>query len=463
MKQTTIHQGHQANHKNHGADNVPALRFPEFNGEWEKKIFDEIFLFSIGKSIKQNEASPEFETPCVRYGELYHMYNEVITEVINKTNLDKSELLFSDGDEILLPSAGEDPLDIGSASALTIKDVAIGRTINILKPAKENIYSQIFASYFINHKLKQNIAKLAKGVSISNVYNSDLKTLEITLPNLLEQTKIATFLTAVDEKLQALKKKKSLLEAYKKGVMQKLFCLHHDSHDLHDEHDFEGEIINNQEKNQEKKSRQSSKSQKSRFRQENGSNFPDWEVKKLGEVFYSEKGRGISKSKIDGNGKYECVLYGELYTKYNEVIFEVVSKTNEEDGIKSKIGDLLIPSSTTTTGIDLANVTALNKNDVLLGGDITVLRSETKINNVFYAYYLSNHKKEEIASYAQGSTIVHLYYSHIKDMNIDLPCLKEQTLIANFLSSIDQKINNAQTQINQTEGWKKGLLQEMFV
>ncbi len=181
--------------------NIPQLRFPEFQGEWEVRKFDEIFLFSIGKNIKQDEASPEFETPCVRYGELYHMYNEVITEVINKTNLESSELLFSDGNEILLPSAGEDPLDIGSASALTVKDVAIGRTINILKPAKENVYSQIFASYFINHRLKGTIAKLAKGVSISNVYNSDLKTLDITLPNLLEQNKIAFFIRSVDEKI----------------------------------------------------------------------------------------------------------------------------------------------------------------------------------------------------------------------------------------------------------------------
>ena len=159
--------------------NTPTLRFPEFKGEWKKKKFNEIFIFSTGKSIKQNEASPEFETPCVRYGELYHLYDEVITEVINKTNLDKSELTFSQGNEILLPSAGEDPMDIGSASALTIKNVAIGRTINVLRPLMTNVYSQIYVAYHINHKLKKDISKLAKGVSISNVYNSDLKTLKI--------------------------------------------------------------------------------------------------------------------------------------------------------------------------------------------------------------------------------------------------------------------------------------------
>lgn len=116
--------------------NIPSLRFPEFKLElknsYKKHYFKDIFLFSTGKNIKQNEASPEFETPCVRYGELYHMYNEVIFEIINYTNLELSDLHLSDGDEILLPSAGEDPLDIGSASALTIQNVAIGRTINIL-------------------------------------------------------------------------------------------------------------------------------------------------------------------------------------------------------------------------------------------------------------------------------------------------------------------------------------------
>ncbi len=203
------------------------LRFKDENGKefpkWEKKKFDEIFLFSIGRNIKQKEASPEFETPCVRYGELYHLYAEVIKEVINKTNLDKSELLFSEGDEILLPSAGEDPMDIGSASALTISNVAIGRTINILKPKRANAYSQIFVAYYINQVLKKRISTLAKGVSISNVYNSDLKTLEINLPSFTEQIKIASFLSAIDEKINRTENQLQQTQQYKKGLLQKMF------------------------------------------------------------------------------------------------------------------------------------------------------------------------------------------------------------------------------------------------
>lgn len=187
------------------------------------------------------------------------------------------------------------------------------------------------------------------------------------------------------------------------------------------------------------------------------------ELEKIREIFYSEKGRGLSKEKVQSDGKYECILYGELYTKYKEVIVDIKSKTNEEDGLKSQIGDLLIPSSTTTTGIDLANVTAINKENVLLGGDITILRSKEEINNVFYAYYLSNYKKEEIANYAQGTTIVHLYYYHIRNMLIDFPPMEEQTIISQFLLSIDSKIKLENNILEQYQFQKQFLLQNLFI
>ena len=62
----------------------------------------------------------------------------------------------------------------------------------------------------------------------------------------------------------------------------------------------------------------------------------------------------------------------------------------------------------------------------MLGGDISILRSKIDINNVFYAFSLSEYKKFEIAAFAQGSTIVHLSYNHFKVMNIDIPVLEEQ-------------------------------------
>ena len=166
---------------------------------------------------------------------------------------------------------------------------------------------------------------------------------------------------------------------------------------------------------------------------------------------------------MDSRGQFNCILYGELYTTYAEVIFDVVSKTNDEGGTLSKQGDLLVPCSTTTSAIDLANVTALNEDNVRLGGDITILRARKNVNNTFYAYYLSNYKKLEIAKYGQGTTIVHLYYNHFKVMTIDLPSLEEQNKIARFLTSLDESIASVAKQIEATTTFKKGLLQQLFV
>ena len=395
--------------------NIPSLRFPEFNEEWENKKLGEIGDVKMCRRIFNDETLSEGDIPFFKIGSFGKVADAFITKELFLEY--RKKFSYPKKGNVLISAAGT----IGRLVVYNGED-AYYQDSNIVWIANdETLVTDKFLFYTLQ------LAKFkTEGGTIQRLYNSILKSTKFSCSTLKEQTKISSFLTAVDDKLQTLRQKKTLLEEYKKGIMQKIF------------------------------------SQELRFRDDNGNDYPDWEEKKLGEIFYSEKGKGISKNKVIPNGNFECVLYGELYTKYNEVIYNVVSKTNEVDGIKSKVGDLLIPSSTTTTGIDLANVTALNKDDVLLGGDITVLRSEYEINNVFYAYYLSNHKKEEIASYAQGSTIVHLYYSHIKDMEIHFLSLSEQNKIANFLSTIDEKINHCEVQIEKMELWKKGLLQQMF-
>lgn len=409
--------------------NTPRLRFPEFSGGWENRKFEELFLFSTGKNIKQNEASPEYEIPCVRYGELYHMYSEVINTVVNKTNLDRSELLFSDGDEILLPSAGEDPLDIGSASALTINNVAIGRTINILKPGNKNIYSQIYVAYYINHKLKKQISKLAKGVSISNVYNSDLKTLEIILPTLPEQQKIASFLSAMDEKLQALKKKKSLLEQYKKGVMQKIFA------------------------------------QELRFKEDDGSDFLEWEVKTLGEVCEEHllKNSGNKYPEVFSVAKHKGVInqiehLGRSFSSKEIFHYKLIYP-----------GDMVYTKSPTADfpyGIIKQNRTGRI-------GVVSPLYCVFKPLTYALGYLLHEYFSSEINIYNYLNPLVQKGAKNTMNINNDvflngaelnLPMdHAEQTKIANFISAIDEKINHNQDQIEKMEMWKKGLLQKMFV
>ncbi|MEZ9865699.1 restriction endonuclease subunit S [Vibrio sp. 10N.261.51.A4] len=422
---------------------TPRLRLAEFSKapQYTQYKFDDIFVFSSGKNIKQKEASPEFNTPCVRYGELYHMYGEVITETINRTNLDHSELTFSYGNEILLPSAGEDPLDIGSASALMLKDVAIGRTINVLRPKGDIEYSHVYVSYYINEKLRKRISKLARGASISNVYNTDLKTLKANLPELSEQQKIASFLSKVDEKIGLLSEKKDKLTEYKLGVMQQLFNGKW--------HEQDGQLI--------------FMPPTLRFKADDGSEFPDWEERKLGEVLLSHKLGGNYQNSEDttqhplikmGNlGRGSISLKKVEYIKSGEAI-------DHEDRIKE--GDLFFNTRNT---LDLVGKVAIWNNELPEAYyNSNLLRLEFE-NNRFMNYCLNSFNGiSGLRRFATGTTSVAAIYTRdLLKLKIIVPSSDEQIKIVHFLSAIDQKIDLANSELNKAKEWKKGLLQQMFV
>ena len=188
-----------------------------------------------------------------------------------------------------------------------------------------------------------------------------------------------------------------------------------------------------------------------------------WHEVKLGDVFSIKKGQGLSKEELNPLGKNACILYGELYTTYNEVIYNIKSLTNVDSGITSQVGDILIPASTTTTGIDLANATALMVSGVLLGGDINILRCKIQSSPIFFAYLLTHIYKYDIAKLAQGMTIVHLYGEFIKKIKVFIPSdLAEQKAIAEILSKADEEIELLNKKLEAFKQEKKALMQQLL-
>jgi len=182
----------------------------------------------------------------------------------------------------------------------------------------------------------------------------------------------------------------------------------------------------------------------------------------LGEIAKFSKGKGISKAEISEDGEYECIRYGELYTHYGETIIEIQSRTDlkEKELVFSENNDVIIPASGESQ-IDIAKASCVLKSGVALGGDINIIKGE--FDGIFLSYYLNHKKRNEIATLAQGVSVVHLYSSQLSTLELQLPSLKEQNLISKFISVIENKINRTENQIQQTQEWKKGLLQRMFV
>ena len=190
--------------------------------------------------------------------------------------------------------------------------------------------------------------------------------------------------------------------------------------------------------------------------------FPEftepWKTSTLQEIAEFSKGTGISKEQRSETG-LPCILYGELYTTYScEVIEEVVSRTDLDPSnlVKSRSNDVIIPSSGETAE-DIATARCVANDNVLLGGDLNIIRLNEPQDGRFMSYQLNGIRKYDIARIAQGVSVVHLYSNELKKLSASLPSYKEQKKIADFIGLLDKRIAMQNKLIEQLESLIKGI------
>ena len=201
---------------------VPPLRFPEFRdaGPWEAKRLGEIGAIVKGKGISKSDIKPDGTFPCIRYGELYTIYGEVIREVASFTDVDPGNLVLSDENDVILPASGETKEDIATASCVTLKGVALGSDLNIFRSPLNGA----FLAYYVRGNLKSEISKVAQGDSVVHLYPTQLEKLQLAVPsNNNEQQKIAACLGSLDDLIRAEEGRLAALKVHKRGLMQRLF------------------------------------------------------------------------------------------------------------------------------------------------------------------------------------------------------------------------------------------------
>ena len=188
----------------------------------------------------------------------------------------------------------------------------------------------------------------------------------------------------------------------------------------------------------------------------------EWEETTLGKISEITKGSGISKDQLSEQGS-PCILYGELYTKYNsEVIGVVYSRTELESSslVKSKANDVIIPCSG-ETAIDISTARCVPFNNILLGGDLNIIRLKHD-DGGFFAYQLNGARKKDIARVAQGVSVVHLYGENLKHIRVYHPVIEEQKKITRLLSLIDERIATQNKVIEKLESLIKGLNNSLY-
>ena len=280
--------------------------------------------------------------------------------------------------------------------------------------------------------MKYKFARLVEGGNVSNLYYSYLENISINLPCLEEQKKIANFLSTVDKKITNLENTITSLENQKKGLLQQIF------------------------------------SQKLRFKDKNGNNYPNWEKKKLGDIATLKN--GISKSnEAFGHGKKFINLQDIFNKSYifndNYSLVDVTEKELSENNLLK--GDVLfVRSSVKREGVGLPCVIMENLIDTVYSGFI--IRCRFNINENIYLHYkkycfLEFSFRKALLKKSSSSANTNINQDNLSKLYVNLPCLKEQTKIADFLSAFDRKLDNQKAQLEHWKQIKKGLLQQMFV
>lgn len=246
-------------------------------------------------------------------------------------------------------------------------------------------------------------------------------------PAAKEQKKIANFFTAFDCRIALADKKLATLQVIKKGMLQKIF------------------------------------SQETRFRNDDGNEFPSWKTSSIGEISTKQKGNTLSKEDIADDGIIPCILYGQLYTTYGPVARKIYSRTNTlcKGMMLSEADDVVVPVSG-ETALDISTATCIKDANVAIGGDLLILKSDALLGE-FLSYSLNYPLRTTIARYAQGASIVHMNVDSLMKVKITYPCMAEQKKIVSFFSTMDYAIAAAKKKADTLRTIKKGLLQKMFV
>lgn len=407
---------------------VPQLRFPGFAGDWEEALAGDLFEFRNGLNYLKDADGDEVKV--VGVGDFQN--NEAIADysglsVVAVDNAANDSILLRDGDILFVRSNGN-------------KDL-IGRTMIVQKLTERVAYSgftirgritddglspEFAAKSFRAHRFRIYLREMGGGTNISNLSQDIISGYSLFIPFLAEQQKIADFLGTVDAKLEALRRKKSGLEAFKLGLMQRLF------------------------------------SQTLSFTRDDGTDFPDWEERELAEIGErsKDKNKDLEINRVLTNSATLGIIdQGDYFDK------DIANAESLSGYYIARFGDYVYNPRISVS----APVGPINRNnlaDGVMSPLYTVFRINDGVNDFFAQYFSSNFWHDymkSIANYGARHDRMAIGMADFMAMPLPWPHPDEQRKIADALSALDAKIAAVADQITHMEAFKKGLLQQMFV
>lgn len=396
--------------------NTPKLRFKEFSGDWEiKKLGSETEWGSGGTPSKQEQSYWYGDIPWISASSMRGFRYFDSDSKITNAGLSNGSRLAEKGCLLLLVRGSMlfKKIPVG----ITTKDVAFNQDVKSIK-TKQSINNEFLLYWFLSSENTLINMVSGTGIGAGKLDTQDLLAMDLSFPSLPEQTKIANFLTAIDDKIAQLTQKGKLLTQYKKGVMQQIF------------------------------------SQELRFKDDNGLEFEDWEEKELKDIAEInpktgslpdefvyidlesvEKGNLLKETIIL---KYEAPSRAQRILKNDDVLFQMVRPYQMNNLFFNKIGDYVA-----STGY-------------------AQIRAYENSSFIYHILHLESFVTE-VMNRCTGTSYPAINSTDLGTITVQIPSLPEQTKIANFLTALDDKINQNIAKMNAVKQYKQGLLQQMFV
>ena len=400
----------------------PKLRFPEFTDDWEQrkllsciqKITD--FRGRTPKKLGMDWSESGYlalsalnvKDGYIDFSQDVHYGDQVLYDKwMSGNELHKGQVLFTT----------EAPM--GNVAQVPDNKRYILSQRTIAFDVKADIITENFLAIVLRSSTVFNtLTSLSSGGTAKGVSQKSLAGVDVQIPSdLREQTLLAEYFRHLDYLITLHQRKLEKLERLKKGVMQKLF------------------------------------SQEVRFKVDDGSEFPDWEEKKLGDDVQFINGRAYKQDELLNSGKYLVLRVGNLFT--NDSYYYSDLELDNDKYIEN--GDLIYAwSATFGPRIYYGEKCIYHYHIWKLKFD------ENIISKIFLNYYLL-YDVEKIKSQRTGGTMVHITKNAMEHRELQFPCLAEQQKIADCLSALDDVIEKQKATLAAWEELKKGLLQQMFV
>lgn len=399
---------------------VPRLRFPEFRGagDWQVNQLTEMATLHKGKGISKADIKETGSQPCIRYGELYTVYGDVIDEVVSKTDVSSNDLFMSRQGDVIIPSSGETKIDIATAACVLRENVALGSDLNVIRSEQNGV----FLSYYLNGSLKLEIAKVAQGDTVVHLYKGNLEALKLAIPEVQEQQKIADCLSSLDALIAAQADKIDALKTHKKGLMQQLFPR-------------EGETV-----------------PRLRFPEFRGAG--EWRYEKAGLLFSNRIEQGQ-----DGLSIYSVTMNDGMARR--DSLDRKIDNISESSGNKkAHKHDIIYNMMRMWQGASGVAV-----EDCMVSPAYVVLAPRDSICAEFFGYLFKTYQFLHIlTAHSQGLTKdrLRLYFKDFAQILLPSPPVEEQKRIADCLLSLDEAITVQTEKLGTLNAHKKGLMQQLF-